>query len=673
MSSTSIRTILRSGWPSRCAAALVMLIGVLSLLGWVFDIEAFKHWTSQGIHIKANTAIALVLAGLSVCLYLPGRLAPWARRFGQACAWIILLLGALCLSEHLFGWDLGIDQLLFHEEPGPAGSLSPGRVGPPASLCFVLGGIALLLLHARSKNNYFLVQALAVAVLLISAPGMIGYAYGAESMYGIAKYSAIALHTALALAIFAVSLLLARPEEGLYALFLDPGFGGLLARRLLPPAILIPLTFGYFRLRWEEMGHFTAHFGTALMMLIMMTLFSALILWSASLSRRLERARMRAEHLQAQERANLQSIFDVVNVGMLLIDESGAVRRVNNTVSRWFGKNFDHYIGVQPGELVGCIHAITDPAGCGHTAHCNACPIRNTFESVFRTGESVHDVESEARVSLDGKEIGLWLEASADPLLLDGRRHVVMALNNISARKQIEHSLQRTTEELVRSNRDLEQFAYVASHDLQEPLRMVAGYLQLLEERYKGKLDEKADKYIAYAVDGAARMAGLIRDLLAFSRVNTRGEQLCSVESQQAFDAALRNLCVSVQESGATITHDPLPTVRADLPQLTQLFQNLLGNAIKFRSPDRKPTIHVAIREEEEQWRFSVRDNGIGFEQEYEDKIFLIFQRLHGRGHYPGTGIGLAICKRIVERHGGDIWAASTPDQGATFFFTLPS
>jgi light-regulated signal transduction histidine kinase (bacteriophytochrome) len=292
---------------------------------------------------------------------------------------------------------------------------------------------------------------------------------------------------------------------------------------------------------------------------------------------------------------------------------------------------------------------------------------------VLRTGEPVHDVEAAATLVLEGKEVKFWLEASADPLLMDGRRHVVLALNDITARKRVEESLQRTAEELARSNQDLEQFAYVASHDLQEPLRMVAGYLQLLEDRYKGQLDEKADKYIAYSVDGAARMSGLIRDLLAFSRVNLRGEELREVESEKAFESALRNLGTSIRESGAEITHDPLPEVRADLTQLTQIFQNLLGNAIKFRAPERPSRIHVAVRDEPEQRVFSVRDNGIGFEQQYVDKIFLIFQRLHGRGHYPGTGIGLAICKRIIERHGGKIWATSAPDEGTTFFFTLPT
>jgi PAS domain S-box-containing protein len=240
-------------------------------------------------------------------------------------------------------------------------------------------------------------------------------------------------------------------------------------------------------------------------------------------------------------------------------------------------------------------------------------------------------------------------------------------------REHLEDVVARRTEDLARSNRDLEQFAYVASHDLQEPLRMVAGYLQLLSERYWGQLDDNADKYIGYAVDGAQRMSNLIRDLLAYSRVNTRAEELRETDSQEALDMALKNLRAAIQESDAAVAHDRLPAVRADRTQLAQVFQNLVGNAIKFRSPDRPLRIQISARRDEGNWLFSVEDNGIGFDMQYEDKLFLIFQRLHSRGKYPGTGIGLAICKRIVERHGGRIWATSELGAGSTFSFTIPT
>jgi len=232
-------------------------------------------------------------------------------------------------------------------------------------------------------------------------------------------------------------------------------------------------------------------------------------------------------------------------------------------------------------------------------------------------------------------------------------------------------NLEQTNADLRRSNRDLEQFAYIASHDLQEPLRAVGGFVTLLQQHYRGRLDERADSFIAAAVDGAARMQGLINGLLEYSRVGTRGNPPVPTKAEEALRNALENLQASIQESGATVTSDSLPTVRADTAQLVHVFQNLIGNAIRFRS-ERPLEIRIGARQEDHCWQFWVRDNGIGIEPQYGERIFLIFQRLHTRTKYPGTGIGLAICKRIVERHGGQIWVESQPGRGSTFYFTLP-
>jgi signal transduction histidine kinase len=242
----------------------------------------------------------------------------------------------------------------------------------------------------------------------------------------------------------------------------------------------------------------------------------------------------------------------------------------------------------------------------------------------------------------------------------------------VAERRRTEERLAKALANLRRSNKELEQFAYVASHDLQEPLRMVSSYTQLLAERYKDRLDEKAAKYIHYAVDGSVRMQQLINDLLAFSRVRTRGTTLEPVDAGSVLGAALVNLQASIRESGAAVTHDDLPEVMADASQLVQVFQNVIGNAIKFRGDD-PPRVHVSAEAGDGSWIFSVRDNGIGIDPKYHDKVFVIFQRLHTRREYPGTGIGLALCKRIVERHGGRIWFESEPQKGATFYFTLPS
>jgi light-regulated signal transduction histidine kinase (bacteriophytochrome) len=217
----------------------------------------------------------------------------------------------------------------------------------------------------------------------------------------------------------------------------------------------------------------------------------------------------------------------------------------------------------------------------------------------------------------------------------------------------------------------LGQFAYIASHDLQEPLRMVASYTQLLSRRYKGKLDSNADEFIAFAVDGSNRMQQLIQDLLAYSRVGTKGSELLDTSSEKALGQALENLRGAIRESGALVTHDPLPTVLADRSQLAQLFQNLVGNAIKYQEGG-TPQVHVsAAKNGGKKWEFSVRDNGLGIDPQYFERIFGMFQRLHKREEFAGTGIGLAICKKIVERHGGAISVESQPGQGSTFRFAL--
>jgi PAS domain S-box-containing protein len=243
-------------------------------------------------------------------------------------------------------------------------------------------------------------------------------------------------------------------------------------------------------------------------------------------------------------------------------------------------------------------------------------------------------------------------------------------IRDITDRKQAEDALTRYAKELERSNQELTQFAYVASHDLQEPLRMITGYLQLLARRYQGKLDQTAEEFIGFAVDGATRMQQLIRDLLAYSRVSNSEQPFVATNCEDALARVLTNLKLAIEESNALITHDALPTIMADTTQIGQLLQNLIGNALKFRG-DHPLRIHVGVEQQAHAWLFSIRDNGIGLEPEYAERIFLIFQRLHTREQYPGTGIGLAICKRIVERHGGQIWVESQPQQGATFHFTI--
>ena len=235
---------------------------------------------------------------------------------------------------------------------------------------------------------------------------------------------------------------------------------------------------------------------------------------------------------------------------------------------------------------------------------------------------------------------------------------------------ELEQRVAERTAALQRSNEALQQFVYVASHDLQEPLRTIATYVKLLARRYHDKLDGEAQEFIDFAVDGAERMQQLIQGLLAYSRVGNKELVRTATDCESVLACTLRDLRQAIQESGAEVTHDPLPTVAADAQQLGLVLQNLLGNAIKFRGGER-PRVHVSAVRDGRQWRFAVRDNGIGLDPRHAERIFHIFQRLHTRQEYPGTGIGLAICKKVVERHGGRIWVESAPGQGATFFFLI--
>ena len=255
------------------------------------------------------------------------------------------------------------------------------------------------------------------------------------------------------------------------------------------------------------------------------------------------------------------------------------------------------------------------------------------------------------------------------------RTHELQSANRkleqeIGEHKATGKELHRAAVKLARSNKELEQFAYVASHDLQEPLRVVSGYVQLIQRRYADRLDADADQFIGYIVDGVTQMQQLITDLLNYSRVGTRGRPFVKVGLEAVLDRALSNLKEVVRESEAQITHEPLPEIVGDETQLMQLFQNLIGNAVKF-SGGRRPKIDISVRQADGHWRFAVSDNGIGIDRKYWDKLFVIFQRLHTRQKYTGNGIGLAICKRIAERHGGKIWLDSRLDEGTTFFFTI--
>jgi PAS domain S-box-containing protein len=353
-----------------------------------------------------------------------------------------------------------------------------------------------------------------------------------------------------------------------------------------------------------------------------------------------------------------EGILAIASDAVVCVDESQRVVFFNEGAERIFNYSPNDILG-QPLELL-----IPERHRPAHAAR-----VREFGES----GVVARQMGDRGEISGRRKDGEVFpAAASISKLDLGERRIYTAVLRDVTERRAAAEALERQTQELARSNAELEQFAYVASHDLQEPLRMVASYTQLLARRYQGQLDDDAEEFIGFAVDGVTRMQALINDLLAYSRVGTRGGEFRPVPLDDVLEKVIATLRPSMDELGAVVTHDPLPVAVGDPGQLHQLFQNLLQNAIKFQRRDVRPEVRVGVMERPGEWEIAVRDNGIGIADEFRDRIFVIFQRLHNRTEYPGTGIGLAICKKIVERHGGHIWVESSPGEGSTFHFTLP-
>jgi PAS domain S-box-containing protein len=358
--------------------------------------------------------------------------------------------------------------------------------------------------------------------------------------------------------------------------------------------------------------------------------------------------RRKAEGHLAHMEARYRGLLEAAPDAMVVVNQSGEIVLLNVQAEKQFGYTRDELISQRVTKIV--------PEGFSE----------RLFADGTLTAADAAAQQNGARIELYGRrkdESDFPIEIMLSPLESTEGILWTAAIRDVSVRKQSEAHLVKMVEELKRSNDELQQFAYVASHDLQEPLRMVASYTQLLASRYKGRLDSDADEFIAYAVDGSNRMQGLIQDLLAYSRAGTNGKPLRDISAEKALDEALSNFRKTIQESGAVVTHDALPVITADDSQLALVFQNLVGNAIKYHGPQ-APLVHVsATKNGGNEWTFSVRDNGMGIDPQYFERIFVIFQRLHGRTEFEGTGIGLAICKKILERLGGRIWVESQPEK----------
>jgi len=442
----------------------------------------------------------------------------------------------------------------------------------------------------------------------------------------------------------------------------SPGPGGQLARRFLPLVVLLPAAVGWLRLAGQQAGLYDTEFGVAIfavaltLILLIVTVRSAAWMDRVHLQRQRTLSDLDAARREALEReVTLAAVVDSSDDAIVGCSVTGIIRTWNGGAERLYGYRADEAIG-QPVQMLVPADRRDELLGM-----MDACLAGKSIKSVQTVG-----------LAKDGSPIDVSISAS--PIRTAGGTVIGLSAIARDVREQLRmmQALESQTAELRRSNDELTQFAYVASHDLQEPLRMVASYTELLASRYRGQLDERADKYIGYILEGASRMQRLIRELLNFARVGTQAKPPAPVDLNAVAGHVLRDLQAPIESAGAEVVVPPLPTVLGDDIQLGQVLQNLIGNAIKFRA-ERRPRVALDAVREGPAWRISVADNGIGIDPKFHDRVFEVFRRLHDRTAYDGTGMGLAIVRRIVERHGGRVWFDSVPGVGTTFHFTVPA
>jgi PAS domain S-box-containing protein len=645
---------------AQVCSTITLILGTLAMIGWLMGIRSLASFIPGYIPIAPGASLAFILLGGAWYLYARAS----SRWFTRICVLIsvfsVSLIALLNLIQFFTGANVGFEEYFTRDvlaiDPGTYGA---GPMSPIAAASFLLICAAMvLLLFAPGHRAAGLSSGLAFVVVLVGLVVLLGYLYGTPQLYG-EGYRYVALPAGVMFVFLGTGLIAAAgPEHFPLRLLVGPSIRALLMRSFLLVIFVVILIEGAFRGLFSRLG-LTMALRAVLSALIAMAIASIVI---SQISRvvggamdRAEAERKRAEEALLRSEQHYRSLFENMLDGFayckMLFDDRG---RPIDFIYLEVNSAFEGLTGLE--NVVGKKITEVIPG------------IKESYPELFEIYGRVALTGQPEKFEIDFKPLKAWFSISVYSM---EREYFAAVFDNITERKRAEEELKKRTEELARSNAELEQFVYIASHYLQEPLRTVSNFSQLLAKRYKGELDMKADQFIGFIVDGATRMQEMIDDLLAYSRVSARTKQFESTNCETVFDQALANVKMAIEESGALVTHDPLPTLIADASQMVQLFQNLFSNAIKFRKE--KPRIIVSAVQKGNEWLFSVQDNGIGIAPEFMEHIFKMFEREHASAEYPGTGVGLAICKKIVELHGGRIWVESEQGKGSTFYFTIPA
>ena len=782
---------------SRVAGGIVAAVGFLVLAGWLFDIPTLKSILPGLATMKANTALAFMLAGSSLWLASIKHENQRIDLVAKTCAMLTILIGLLTLSEYIFSRNLGIDQFLFKDPLAPENAY-PGRMSLVTALNFSLLGFSLLLVDRPQYRR--LVEVFCFAVLLVAVLALIGYAYGIPALYQFFPYASVALHTVFAFSILCAGILFAHPNQGVMQIFSSDDLGGAMARRLLPAAIVIPFVLGWLLFAGQRAGLYDSTLRLVLFTVSNVIIFAILILWNARLLQRVEVERGQVETAlsltEQRSRALIENSWDAIALfgadGTILYGSPSTVQILGYELDEFVGRNAFELIHIedqafvtecmtlslqQPGAhipiyarvrhkngewrwlegvftnlldepsvqaIVNNYHDFTerkqaedeirklnkelnervlertaalsqannllqmlldnmpdqiyfkdaqsrfirnsrsqaealglsDPAEAVGKSDFDFFPHAQLSydkeQEIMRSGKSLVD-EEERVVWPDGRET--WVSTTKVPLP-DQNGQIIGTFGisrDITERKRTEVALQKAKLELEAANKELEAFSYSVSHDLRSPLRSIDGFSQALLEDYGELLPPEGRNFLERVRSSAQRMADLIDDLLNLSKVTRASMKLVPVDLSEFAWGIVAELQRTQPERRVNFNITPNLKARGDPNLLQAVFENLLNNAWKFTSKQEQAEIEFGSKHENDETIYFIRDNGAGFDMAFVGKLFGAFQRLHATTEFSGTGIGLATVQRIINRHGGRIWAEGAVGQGATFFFTLPA
>lgn len=632
---------------SKLAGIFTIVTGIGVLSGWWFRVPMLQSIGPGWATMKPNTALGFILSGISLVAL---QYAAPSRNIAQGTAALVTLIGLLTVVEYASGWELRIDALLV--EPTPA-AREPMSLA--TAVTFALFGGALFFLSDAHAALYRIGQLCAGLSMLIMLLALLGYLYGAPALYQIGPYSSVAMHTALTFLVLTSAALCARPESAYIAQLTSRAPGGIMARRLLVKVLIALPLLGWLMLEGQGAGLYEPVFGMAMLVTLIMLMLTGLIWLTAQ-----------ALNLMA-ERAGL--ILDNALDAFIAINEKGEIVEWNRQAENIFGW--------PQSAVAGKLLSDTIIPERYREAH------RNGLQRFLSTGH--HQllnrlVEIEA-LRRDGNEFPV--ELSIIPIWRAGECLFSASLRDITERQRAKDELQRFASELETrvaqrtvqldaTNKELEGFSYSVSHDLRVPLRAIDGFSRILEEDYANRLDEEGKRVIKVVRESCQKMSRLIDDLLSFSRLGRTPLSMDEVDMTSTVSEAIREL-TAAGVMVPPIVIDALPATYCDRQLILQVWLNLLSNAVKFSSRQASPAIRAGGEAGTSENIYHVADNGAGFDMQYYDKLFGVFQRLHSADEFPGTGVGLAIVQRIVVRHGGRVWAEGKVDAGATFYFSLPT